>query len=108
MGPRLRRSRDLDLRDIVLAYPRPSGWTAPTTLQIRSSRGSTTISTRTWRKPPVPSDEVPSGKVETTNCIHDARRIPGTQQILLELWHRCLVSGDWSTLGGPTWHVVGT
>ena len=92
--------------DVVLEYPHRPGWTAVTTLKLRRGKTATTLSTRAWRKPPIPHLDDPSTKVETFNCIHDARPIPGTRQILVELWHECLTSGDWCSLGGPTWHVI--
>ena len=96
--------------DVVLSYPfRSNDSSVHDKLTMKANGKTTTVATRSWQLPKV---QLNSGGepikewIETMNCIHDARVIPGTRQILIELAHECDASGDWCSAGGSTWHVV--
>ncbi len=98
--------------DKVFEYPRAIGTQgepiSPSVAHIKVGGRITTVSTKAWVKAPIQiyEDDKPSHKVHALHCVTDARMVPGTNQLLVQLVHICNISGDWCDAGGATWQTV--
>lgn len=93
--------------DLSLALTGPSGGQLRDTLTLRQGASVKKLSTKAWRRPPVPNPGVgPKATIATGFCITGAHRLPASSRVLLEVTHICLGGGDWCSPGGPSFHLV--
>ena len=94
--------------DTVIRHPRTTRSGRRELLVLERGGKTTKLNVAKWIKPSfkIPSTRGGYEEQEMIACIQDARIIPGTSDVLLELAHACNSSGDMCSAGSHSFEVV--